>query len=196
MNHLADPMNLLSGYKGKLATLVARGFPEVLAMRVLIFTFMLRRGVRGLSLTGSAIVYPPFHTLWVPESHGGVGVLPWSLGLASNVAPMMMAMKYDTQLESDMQYAATVVEKVNTKVKEEISDNLIESGVFERVLNSFHLYNPMNGCSPRVRPSVSSRRQELECHPICIIQRNHGKWFNVELNQLRLYETQSYQPKP
>jgi hypothetical protein len=69
----------MRGYAAKMQTVAMRGFDHDLAMRIMVWTFCLRRGVRMLERGFNRIYYVPMAVLFTPSAWGGVGLVPFTL---------------------------------------------------------------------------------------------------------------------
>jgi hypothetical protein len=156
VNNLEEPSKLVAGYRNKLSSLVSRGFDEEIAQRLLSYTWALRRSIKIFSHTGEGgFVFPPFATLWVPESNHGVGMLPWSLGFSNNTMALMAMMKDDPIAFDVLNRAAWVASVPDPEAKRNAAQQVIDGGQFNNGINYVKGLQP-NG---RLRAAYSARRR-------------------------------------
>jgi hypothetical protein len=131
----------LIAYASKLSTIAGRGGNHEFLRRVLLYTWLFKRGVKiYASREEDTWYYLPMALLYTPISLGGVGQIPWCIYMASKDATIALHCYRDPKFMRWINTAATIVDHKGSDVKIRMAERvrrgmgtyvLSENGRFE-----------------------------------------------------------------
>jgi hypothetical protein len=119
----------LAAYAGRLSEWVSRGGNPTVALRLYLFTAILRRRVKSRSEGGDvAFTNLPLSTMYGPVGLHGTGQLPWSLAGANK--DVMCYLAVDGFSQQGLNYAAHLSDSPGERISASIAAQAAESEVF------------------------------------------------------------------
>jgi hypothetical protein len=106
---LSDGVGLIRSYAGRLSTLVARGLSEPMMNRLLFYTWLFTRKVRGTTGEIDEDYFLPVAALWTPGEFKGAGQLPWTMVGASKDAIIALEAVENLQFRKSIEIAAGIM---------------------------------------------------------------------------------------
>jgi hypothetical protein len=132
---MVDPIELFRGYKGLINTASGRGFNHNgFALKLLHYTWAMRRGFRWFEKTESGFVYAPFALLWTPIMMGGIGA-HWICPYGANIdASLAVIATWNRDYKVLVEQAAGKIKGIKSRIVNRIKD-AIKSASDKRTKN-------------------------------------------------------------
>jgi hypothetical protein len=128
-DNLVEPRELFRGYKGLINTASGRGYNHNgFAMKLLHYSWALRRGFRCFEKASCGFIYAPYALLWTPIKMGGIGA-HWNAPLGANIdASLAVIAKMNNDYRVLVEEAAGKIKGLKSNVVNNIKDAIKRAG--------------------------------------------------------------------